>query len=163
MVLKEIVFELNATRPGKTETCLRAIREEMDKCRRLVIVDEADLLEMRILEMIRNLNEFARCPVLLIGESELARKIANRKRLESRIRRSMTFSPVSQPDVALFYKRALGLDLGPEAVRSLHRACGGDWRPVMTTALDIERALTASGSKQVTPELVVEILGRKAA
>ena len=157
MVLKEICFELAKLRPGRTDGCLALIREEMSAKRRLVIVDEADLLEMRILEMLRNLNELTGAPILLIGEDGLVPKIESRRRLSSRVRRRMAFEPVRPADVALFYQRALDKTLSPDAVKVLHAHSGGDWRPVLTAALDIERAMKASGLKAVTPDLAREV------
>jgi DNA transposition AAA+ family ATPase len=57
MVLREIAFELAKVRPTRSDTCLSVIGDEMAKDRRLIIIDEADLLAMNILEMLRNLNE----------------------------------------------------------------------------------------------------------
>ena len=158
MLLREICFELSAVRPARTEACLTQIETAMRDQRRLVIVDEADLMEIRLLEMLRNLNEVTECPVLLIGEEGLAGKIKSRRRLSSRIRRRLEFGPVTQADVALFYKRALGQELTPDTVAVLHRHSEGDWRPVLTLALAIERALAASGLNTVSPDLAAEVV-----
>lgn len=158
MLLKEVCFELAAIRPGRTDGCLAMIKSEMRKYRRLIIIDEADLLEMRNLEMLRNLNETTSAPILLIGEEDLVPKIESKRRLSSRIRRRMHFSAVTQADVALFYKRCLGLTLSPEQVQLLHKDCQGDWRPVLAVALAIERAMKASGLTELTTELADNVV-----
>jgi DNA transposition AAA+ family ATPase len=91
MLLREIAFDLAKVRPVRTETSLAVIGEEMAKKRRLVLIDEADLLEMQVLEMLRNLNERYACPLVLIGEDELKGRVASRRRQASRIRRRMDF------------------------------------------------------------------------
>ena len=114
MVLREITFELAGMRPTRSDACLSIISEEMARMRRLIIIDEADLLAMQILEMLRNLNERYDCPVLLIGEDELKGKVASRRRISSRIRRRLEFNPVTQADVVFFFRQSLGTALSPE-------------------------------------------------
>lgn len=157
MVLREIAFELAKVRPTRSDTCLSIIGDEMSKDRRLIIIDEADLLAMNILEMLRNLNERFSCPILLIGEDELKGKIASRRRLASRIRRKMEFSQVTQQDIAFFFKQSLGVRLPQEASILIQQHGRGDWRPVLTAAIAIERAMKASDA-EVTEELVKNVL-----
>lgn len=157
MVLREIAFELAKVRPTRSDTCLAVIGDEMAKDRRLIIIDEADLLAMNILEMLRNLNERFSCPILLIGEDELKGKIASRRRLASRIRRKMEFAPVTQQDIAFFFKQSLGARLPQDASLLIQQHGRGDWRPVLTAAIAIERAMKASDA-EITEELVKNVL-----
>jgi DNA transposition AAA+ family ATPase len=158
MVLREIAFELSKVRPSRSEACLAIIGEEMAKDRRLIIIDEADLLSMQILEMLRNLNERYACPIVLIGEDELKGRIASRRRLSSRIRRKMEFSPVTREDIAFFFSQAMGVKLPPDAAAIIQRHSNGDWRPVLTLAVAIERAMTASGITEITAEMVKDVV-----
>lgn len=160
MLLREVSFELSLLKPGRIEACVDLITDEMQKERRLVIIDEADLLPISILEMIRNINERCLCPVLLIGEQELKNKIASRRRLASRIRRSMEFGPVTQPDIVLFFRKSLEADLtaSPDATSRLHKSSRGDWRPLLTVAIDIERAARANGLKDIPIDLILGVL-----
>jgi len=153
MVLREIAFELAKVKPARSEACLNIIGDEMAKKRRLIIIDEADLLTLHILEMLRNVNERYSCPILFIGEEELKGRIASRRRIASRIRRKMEFSPITQGDIVFFFKSSLEIKLaGDVATHILHHS-KGDWRPVLTTAIGIERAMKASGIAEVTAEL----------
>jgi len=161
MLLREITFELNTSRPGRIELCLQVIAEEMGRERRLVIIDEADLLPMPVLEMIRNLNDRYASPILLIGEDDLKGRLASRRRLASRIRRRMQFEPIQTSDVALFFRKSLETALSPKAVSVIRRYSQGDWRPVVTLAADIERAMMASGLKQASDELVQTVIESK--
>jgi len=158
MLLREITFELCAAKPGRLEACLTLISEEMARERRLVIIDEADLLPMKILEMIRNVNERCACPILLLGEQDLRGKIANRRRIASRIRRQMEFGPITQPDIVLFFRKALQIALAPEGAAMLQRYSKGDWRPVLTKGIEIERAMKASGLTELPLDLLKELL-----
>ena len=158
-VLKDITFELAKVKPGRKSLCFDVIATEMARDRRLILIDEADLLEIRTLEMLRNINERYACPVILIGEEGLKRKVLSRRRIASRIRRHVDFSPVIQPDVALFYRKALGVEISPAITGILHKQCAGDWRPLLVTAIAIERALHASGLTEITENLAKDIVG----
>jgi len=158
MLLREITFELCAVSPGRSETCLAIIRDEMSKERRLIIIDEADLLAMSILEMLRNLNERYGCPILLIGEDRLKGKIATRRRIASRIRRKVEFGPVTQPDIVLFFRKAMSIAISPAGAALIHKHSGGDWRPILTVGITLERAMKASGLKEITDDLVKDLI-----
>jgi len=158
MVLRELAFELAGVRPVRSEVCLGIIGDEMKKERRLVIMDEADLLTMQVLEMLRNVNERYACPILLIGEDELKGRVASRRRLASRIRRRMEFGPVTQQDVAFFFQKSLGLKAPPDVTGLINQHGRGDWRPVLTAAIGIERAMKASGTSEITLEMAKNVL-----
>jgi DNA transposition AAA+ family ATPase len=158
MLLREIAFELAAMKPARSEQCLNIIGEEMAKDRRLVIIDEADLLSFQILEMLRNLNERYACPILLIGEDELKGKVASRRRIASRIRRKMEFTPIAQGDIAFFFKQSMGLIVSAELTAPIHKHSNGDWRPVLTVAVAIERAMRASSINEITAGLVRDVI-----
>ena len=158
MLLREIAFELGGVRPVRSETCLSVIGEEMAKDRRLVIIDEADLLAMAILEMLRNVNERYACPIVLIGEENLKGKVESRRRLGSRVRRRLEFAPISAQDIVYFFKRCLNLKLSPEALAEVQKHCRGDWRPVLTVALGVERSMRASNLKEASVEMINGII-----
>lgn len=158
MVLREIAFEVGKLRPGRSEACLAIIGEEMAKERRIIFVDEADLLPMQILEMLRNLNERYACPIVLIGEDELKGRVESRRRLSSRIRRRMEFAPVMQQDVSFFFHRSLGQRLTPTVAALIHKHSKGDWRPVLTAAIAVERSMKASEVDEITEEMVKDVL-----
>ena len=159
MVLREIAFELAGMRPIRSDACLQIIGDEMHKQRRLIMIDEADLLAMQILEMLRNVNERYACPILLIGEDDLKGRIASRRRLQSRIRTRLEFGPVTQQDVAFFFKQSLLDDYPQQAVSTLiHQHAKGDWRPVIVAAIGIERAMKATGTNEITVEMTKDVL-----
>jgi len=158
MLLQEITLDLAKVMPGRVAGCLDVIQAEMAKRRRLVIIDEADLIPMPLLEMLRNINERYSCPILLIGEDGLTRKLASRSRIWSRIRRRMAFEPVTQPNIVLFFRKALEVNINVAATQLIHRHCEGDWRPVLKVAVDIERSLEASGLTEIPEDLVRDIV-----
>lgn len=158
-VLREVAFDLVAEKPHTTARCLEIIQRELRSKRRVILIDEADLLRMDVLETLRGVNEIAGAPVVLIGEEQLAGRVASRRRIVSRIRLRQEFGPLVQPDIAVFFKHAMHLELQPDCVAELYRLSGGDWRPMLKGAIDLERSMRASGAKAVSLQLVKAILG----
>jgi len=155
MLLREIAFALCGVRPSRSEACLGLLGAELSRERRLIIIDEADLLAMENLEMLRNVNELYAAPVLLIGEADrLAARLHGRRRLASRIRRKLDFGPLVQADVHNFFRQALDLRIAPEVCAAVHKQCGGNWRPLLIIALAAERAMKATGLRELTLETV---------
>lgn len=154
MLLKDISFELRGVRPNRTEGCMNIIRDEMDRERRLIIIDEADNLPLPLLEMLRNINELCACPVVLVGEEKLKRKIASEPRLLDRVRSSMEFIPVAQTDIAYFFKRTFGgLTLEKDVCAAIHRYSKGTWRRALKFAIAAERAMKASDTTEISKDL----------
>jgi DNA transposition AAA+ family ATPase len=158
MMLREISFELSGVRPLRTDACLEVIGDEMAKHRRLILIDEADLLEMKVLEMLRNVNEHFACPIVFLGEDSLKRKIGTRRRLSSRMRRRLEFSPVNQQDISYFIRATLGVKVTTDVLSIIHRHSNGDWRPVLTTVIGIERSLKASSLTEISTEMLQDVL-----
>jgi DNA transposition AAA+ family ATPase len=154
MVLREICFELSGLRPARTDNCLDVIGDEMSKERKLIIIDESDLLEIRCLELLRNVNESFACPILLIGEDNLKRKIGTRRRLFSRVRHRLEFKPINQIDIVCLFKAALGNKINADVASAIHKHALGDWRPVLNVAVALERTLKTSNLKEITLEMV---------
>ena len=125
------------------------------------MIDEADLLKFSILEMCRNMNERFVCPIVFIGETGLAAKLSKERRMSSRIRCKMEFNPVSQADISLYFEKSLDLGLSPSNVTLVQRHSKGDWRPILTLAVFIERAMTASGLTEIPEGLVRQIIDER--
>jgi len=158
MLLREIAFELQNIRPAHSEACVLAICEGMAINLRLILIDEADLLPLHMLEMLRNLNERCACPIMLIGEETLKGKIGGRRRLLSRMRHKMEFAPISREDIVFFFHAALNVKIGASVTALIHKHANGDWRPVLTTAIGIERTMKASSAKEITEWMVKDVI-----
>lgn len=136
---------------------IRLIKEATAGCRKLVIIDEADRIPLRILEDLRTLNEDARLPLLLVGEPSLSSLTKKADRIESRIRRPIiTFKPLDSVTLAAYYKKVAGLDLDPEMAKKLIVSCNRDFRVAANELQHIVNILNANGMKEVTMEVFNE-------
>jgi len=156
-LLREITFRLCNERPRFRQTCFDMIQTELAAHRRIIMVDEADRMNLKCLNVLRNVHDVCKVPVLLIGEEVLARKLGRERRLISRVRSMVNFEPVSQADVMVFFKSAMDQALTPEQAAKLLKHSEGDFRKVLTAAVQADRIMTASGIEATTDKIIDEI------
>ncbi|WP_319758131.1 AAA family ATPase [uncultured Sphaerochaeta sp.] len=160
MLMQQIVHEFNAV-PNRTfAKNMETIKTATCVYRRLIVIDEADRLPIKYLESLRGLNEVCGVPIMLVGEHTLATKMTSLPRLESRVRsKPVIFSPLSPFDVGVFYKDAVGIDLGgDEKMKTLLlKRCRGDFRIMVNDAHRIVSAMNASGITELTKEVTLAV------
>lgn len=153
-LLREIAFRLCGTRPRFRQACFEMIQNEMATHRRIIMVDEADRMNLKCLNVLRNIHDVCNTPVLMIGEEDLRNKLNSERRLISRLRNILPFESVSNADVVVFFKQALGQMITAEMAERLLKHSAGDFRNVLTAGVAIERMMKASGITAVTDRLV---------
>jgi len=158
-LIREICFALTGTRPRSAQRCFDAIRQELSRTQRLIMVDEVDRASIRHLNLLRDFHDVAKVGVILIGEEGLLGKISQEARLENRARRNVFFQPVEVLDVQAFYEKALGVSLSSTQAARLTRHASGVFRSVVKTALAIERSMHATGVSEVTEEIMAKVCG----
>ena len=158
-LLREVCFRLAGTRPSRTDRCVRLIREELARGRKIILFDEADRLSLRQLNALRDLHDTCHVPIVLIGESPLLSSLERESRLSSRTRARLEFGALVQADLIAYYKLACGLELNRDLAPKLLQHSKGDFRRAVQDALAIERALKASGTSEITGGVVDAIIG----
>jgi len=154
-LLREIAFELAGMRPTSFERCLAVIEEATSIVRKLVLIDEADKMPVKFIEMIRGLNERCNLPFVLIGEEALKPKIDNVPRLKSRIRKPIVlFTAVDVVDVRAFYQMSTGLVLSVDVAAKLCKRADGDFRTVVNEAMALIKILNASDLTEINDEML---------
>lgn len=156
-LLREIAFRLCGTRPRFRQVCFEMIQKEMAVKRRIIMVDESDRMNLKCLNVLRNIHDVCRVPVLLIGEDDLQNKLSRERRLISRLRSALSFDPVLQADVVVFFKNSLGIHLTPDITGKLLKHSQGDFRNVITDAGKIERMMKASSIEAITDRLIDKV------
>ena len=156
-LLREITFRLCGTRPRFRQTCFEMIQTEIGNKRRIIMVDEADRMNIKCLNVLRNIHDVCKTPILLIGEEDLRNKLGRERRLISRLRDTISFEPVCQADVVVWYRQAMDQQLPPEWASKLLRIAQGDFRNVLTQAVRAERIMKASGITALTERIIDEV------
>jgi DNA transposition AAA+ family ATPase len=157
-LLREITFKLCGTRPRYRQTCFEMIANELAVSRRIIMVDEADSMNLTCLNVIRNIHDVLHVPVLLIGEDTLLTKLNKERRLKDRLRASIAYQEVSQADVVVFYAKLLRQKLTSEHTARLLKHAGGSFRRVLTDAVKAERIMKSSGLSVITDAVVEAVL-----
>jgi DNA transposition AAA+ family ATPase len=153
-LLREICFEIAGLRPRSFYDCLVEIEKNTKLKRRLILIDEADKMPKKHIEMLRGVNERCLAPIVLIGEEMLTSKVNEERRLKSRVRRVVQFEPLSVSDVVTFYEVAVGLSPDPAVALKLWERAQGDFRVIVRDAYAIARMLNASDVQEITLEMV---------
>jgi hypothetical protein len=157
-VLRDICDAVAHTRPYSMSKCITVLEEHCKYQRRLVIIDEADKCPLRLLEMLRGVNERCNLPFLLVGEEGLKAKIDQVPRLRSRIRKPVVlFEEASEIDVATYYQQAAGVSLNKDIATVLTRHARGGFRTIVNEAGELARMANASGIKSITESLVKQL------
>lgn len=160
MLLQQIVKEFKAVPERTFAKNMETIRAATSVYRRLIVIDEADRLPIKYLESLRGLNETCGVPVMLVGEHTLSAKMSSLPRLESRVRSTpVVFAPLSKFDVGVFWKDAVGIDLGGDEKMKelLLKRCRGDFRIMVNDAHRIVSAMNASGIRELTKEVTLAV------
>lgn len=156
-IVREICFAVAGTRPRATQACFELLEQSFSERRRLVLVDEADRMGLRCLNVLRDLHDRCGVAIVLVGEEPLRGKLAQERRLISRISQEVVFQEVTASDVALFYRRSLDLEISAKIACGLAKHAQGDFRLVMKCALHVERIMRASGLNEITDDVVAQV------
>lgn len=156
-LIREIAFKIGGTRPRSTQASVDLIQEETARQRRIILVDEADQMSIRHLNQLRAFHDLHGLAIILIGEDSLLSKLSHERRLMSRIRQILKFEPVTQADIAIFYRKALSLGLSTEQTGALHRHSRGDFRKVIVDATKTERLMKVNSLKVITDSIIAEV------
>jgi DNA transposition AAA+ family ATPase len=160
MLAREIAYELTGVRARSFADNIDLINSATNRFRRLVIIDEADKMPGKHIEMLRSLNERCSIPLLLVGEETLYQRMAEEPRRLSRIRKPIVnFTRVTKVDIALFYESAVGIQISSDkdVLSELLDRSHGDFRMVVSDAMSVCRVLNASGMHTVSMEVVNRI------
>lgn len=157
MIIKKIAMELTGFNRRSFDNNLAIIKEATSMYRKLIIIDEADRMPIRVIESLRNINEYCGAPVMLAGEESLVSKMTAIPRLKSRIRKpEIVFKSLNVIDVATYYQMAVGIDISssPAVCQTLLRWANKDFRTLVNDAQHIVAMLNSSGLSELTEEVL---------
>lgn len=162
-MLATICRNLNGMNPGMVDRAKRIIIEELDQRPRTLLIDEADRLDIRLVEHLRDIHDETGCPVVLIGEPTLYAQLKARSRIWQRVTRVVNFGPVIVDDVVLFGLKACGIKVDAQAANVLLKRCHGSFRLLYHDMVDLERVAKANETGDVSMDLVGMLPDRRLA
>jgi len=160
-LLREVAFKLCGLRPRFRQVCFEMIQSELASKRRVIMVDEADRMNLKCLNVLRNIHDICRVPIMLIGEESLEGNLGRERRLISRVRNTIVFEPVTQADVVVFYMDTIEQKLSPDMAAVLLKYSNGDFRRVLTSAVTAAKIMKASGIATITDAVIKEVCKQK--
>lgn len=154
---REICYEITGIRHRSFYDSLIEIEKTTRHKKRLILIDEADKMPKKHIEMLRGLNEKCFTPVILLGEEMITSKLDEERRLKSRVRKVVSFEPITVADVSTYYQSSMGVNLDPDVALSLWKRSQGDFRIIVRDAYTIFRILKTNETTTVTEEMVKKL------
>jgi hypothetical protein len=158
-MLAELCRQLNGSEPRTVDRAKRTAAESLEKRPRTILVDEADRLNIDLVEHFRDVHDMVGVPVVLIGEERLFPTINARRRIWSRVMQTVEFGPITCEDILLFALEAATLRLDPDAAEKIGTRAGGDFRLVWAHIHALEQMARAAGTKNVDAKMVEALKG----
>lgn len=159
--MQDLCYEVKGSRPHGTHRCKTEIIHELEGTHTPIYIDEADRLDIRRIEDMRDIYDMTGCPIILIGEQAFLSRLESRSRIIDRIPQEfrVPFGKIERTDVMLFALEAADLNLTPEAAALIHSEAKGVFRRVHNCVLSVESAARVAGVRDVSADLVKQTLG----
>ncbi len=156
-MLSTICEKLNGMRPGRMDLAKRVIIEELDNSEKLLLIDEADRLSVKLIEHLRDIHDESGRPIVLIGEPSIYAQIKSRTRIWRRITRAVEFGPLLDEDVIMFGAKNCGLKILPEAARILVNKSKGSFGFLVHYMAILEGISKANNIKEISPDIAKDL------
>lgn len=161
--LAELCREVGVPAPQRRRgACYAALVDALAAAPRTVILDEIEKMSSRWLDIVRDVSDVTACPVVLVGEEELASAVRHNRRVWSRVYQEVEYGPISAADVVLYAREAAGLTVKADAAAQIHQRSGGDFRLVRRDVASLAQLAAAAKKSDVGPELVQAVAGMHA-
>lgn len=155
-LLSSILRELGVSSPRGTipDLAEQAIILLADAPERPLIIDEADkLVDKRMIEIVRELFEGSQCPVILIGEEALPKKLEVSERTHNRVLEWTAAEPCSLEDARQLARVTCpGIDISEEMIARVLSESGGITRRVSVNLARLVEWAQTQGVTSVTPK-----------
>lgn len=142
--LQALAFEVTGGRVHCVFQCKREVVDFLSADPAPIIVDEADRLDIRRIEDLRDVHEATGVSIVLIGEEAFFPKLKSRQRIYSRVAEVINFAPVEKGDIVLYAAQAADLKVSPEAAAFLAAEVHGSFRLVHNLVAKLEAFAKAS-------------------
>lgn len=142
--------------PHRKGPCFVEILDKLLAEPRTLFLDEIEKLSGHFLDVVRDLSDLAKIPIVLIGEAELPVVMRRNARVWSRTQQELEFEPIMSADIVYYIGESTGkqIQLTPTMVAIIEKASGGDFRLVRRALLNLTQIFNAEGSGKVTEQMV---------
>jgi DNA transposition AAA+ family ATPase len=149
--LEALAKALGIYRAATVAAMADQISEELSKSQQPLMLDEGDnLIERNLVELVRDIYEQSKAPVVLIGEEALPQKLRKWERFHGRVMDWAQALPADASDVeTLVQHYTPDIQLKPDMVAELVRQANGSVRRIVTNLDRIAYEARAEGWQEV--------------
>jgi len=139
--------------PHRRGACFAEIIDKMVHDPRPVFVDELEKMNVRMLDLIRDLSDISTAPFVLIGEEELATVMKRNRRVWSRTFQTMEFQPIGVPDILMFCGDTTSITIEADVAGLIHQYSDGDFRLVKRLVIALIQYANSMQNERITMEM----------
>jgi hypothetical protein len=147
-LLRELCVELDLPALSSSAAMLDSVVREMVMEQKPLFIDEADYLmnSVMLFDLVRDIYDLARTPVILVGMPGFKRKIKNDRwaRHARRITQVVEFSGLTLADVALVAREVCEITIADDLIKHIHKETEGNIGYTVTGLRKIETLARAS-------------------
>ncbi|MDF1691740.1 MAG: ATP-binding protein [Zhongshania sp.] len=131
-LLEAILLDMGITAASTIYKMTDQISEELAQSQRPLIIDEVDhIVDKKAVEIIRDIYEGSKAPMLLIGEEKLPAKLKRWERFDGRILDWVPAQPAGDKDTASLCRvYARGIEIKPDLQREITKLARGSVRRI---------------------------------
>lgn len=158
-LLLDIAGALQLDTKGTPDVLFKKIEEKLRGTDRMIIVDEADYLNVKAMDVLRRIHDKAGVPVVLVGLPRLLTMIAGIREKYEQIFSRMNYvglSGLSRDDTRLILEQVMSPTA--ELTAKFHDASKGNARRLVKLLNVAQRTALRNNLKQITPAVVKKAL-----
>jgi len=164
-LLEDICDEYRVIPEYRVKALFKQVCKFLKQRRSPLIIDEADYLFKKSinLDVIRDLYDFTKVPIILVGMEQFYEKLEKYGQFWSRILPAgiVEFKPLSPPEMILITEQWTGLKIQPDSAKSVCHYTGGDFRIIMGYLNAFEKACKVGDNTREISQGMVEAVKRR--
>lgn len=150
-LLSHVVRELGEEPVGMTGKLFNTAVEQLLQKPRTLIFDESDyIINKRFVEVVRDLNDIANTPIIIVGMDNLERSLKRYPHLYDRMRAVVKFNTFDAAEIEKLGKELCSASLDKSAVEFIHKSGGGKFRLTIDLFDLAQRLAKQNGLKSVS-------------
>ncbi len=138
-MLAAMVSELGG-KPGRFKNPMfEYVVKQLKVTRRSLFIDEADYLSEDMIDVVRDIYDLSRRPIVMIGMDDITRSLATNERFMRRITQEVHFKPLDMDDTRRVCDDKCEVEVENDLLAKLHMESGGNVGLLTNGLAKIER------------------------
>ncbi|NCC91719.1 MAG: ATP-binding protein [Opitutae bacterium] len=142
------------TPPRRKGPAFQAVLDKLVADPRPIILDEAEKMPSRFLELLRDLTDLSGAAIVFVGEENLVGYLDRERRVWSRVFQQLQFEPINAGDIVFYASDVAGLQLDKQAAEAIAQSSTGDFRLVRRDVIALAQICRAQKTVNVNAEMV---------